>query len=138
MKVTPYIDILGAPFGALQEAVLTAFGAPMSESVNRLNQSELSYKDVTFRFSPQPEGKLIEATVCSEFFQIKGCNISPNHMREISFRELGFVVAKLDIDSFVAQGFIVSPKFGLAFDPNDECALTVFSRSELAEWQRLA
>jgi hypothetical protein len=57
--------------------------------------------------------------------------------REIGFADLGFFVAKHDLNSFEASGFVVSPKYGIAFDSHHNHFLTIFCEADLKEWEKL-
>lgn len=133
MHLTPYIEVTGVPFGAAETLVLSNLGAAHRRTVDYLGRLELAFEARAFRFSAQT-GLFVEATLCSEYFQIDGCALPGAKGGEAAFVELGFTVAKLDADSFERNGFIVSPRFGVAFDPHHAPFLTAFARSELPEW----
>jgi hypothetical protein len=137
MRIVPYISAHGVSFGSSEESVVSILGSEFKRQFNRTGQIELIYDAYTFRLS-RDEQVFVEATIDSECFEIEGCTLHSTKMNEISFAELGFTVAKLDNQSFEAQGFIVSPKFGVAFDPHFPSWLTVFAKGELNAWQNLA
>lgn len=135
MRILPYTNIDQVSFGSSEETVVSILGSKFTRKANEIGQVELAYENSTFRFL-KVENILVEVTVNSEYFQIDDYCLSAGS--EIAFVELGYFVAKFDQDSFEAQGFIVSPKFGIAFDPHFPSWLTVFSKSELGAWQKLA
>lgn len=137
MRVVPYVSTAGVLFGSKEEDICNALGQPSRREYNRLEQLELIYDFCTFRLS-KAEGKLVEATANSECFEIEGLRFPGKGCREIAFVELGYAIAKLDKESFLCHGFVVSPAFGLAFDPQFHPYLTVFARTELPGWQDVA
>ncbi len=136
MKLVPYQSAEGVAFGSSEAEVVAAMGTPRSRVVDPLGQLELRYDIATFRFSPDDQC-LVEATLSSEYFEIRGCVLPPNGRGEVAFVELGYVIAKLDSASFSSVGFIVSPAFGLAFDPHHAPHLTVFARTQLERWTNI-
>ena len=136
MNVRPYQSAAGVAFGSSEAEAVSLLGPPLARKVDSQKKVELEYRDAVFRFSPE-EGSLIEATLSSEYFEIEGCSLPRKEPAEVAFVELGYVVAKLDPASFSSVGFVVSPAFGLAFDPHHASHLTVFARSELAFWTAL-
>lgn len=133
MKIVPYQSAAGIAFGSSEAEATSALGKPLARKVDSLEQVELRYEGAIFRFSPN-ERRLVEVTLSSECFEITGCVLPPKASGEVGFVELGYVIAKLDPASFSSVGFIVSPAFGLALDPNHAPHLTAFARSELASW----
>lgn len=137
MRVIPYISFADIPFGSNEEAVISMCGSADRRGIDRLGRLELKYASQTFRLSGDAR-VLVEVTACSEYFEIENCTLPNSKRPEIAFVELGYAVAKLDQDSFLAHGFIVSPRFGIAFDPHGPPYLTVFARSELSAWKDMA
>lgn len=134
MQITPYIASCNLLFGAIESEIVAKHGQPNRRSTTRSNKIELIYPSNTFRLCGA-SGELVELTTDSEYFKIDGCQLPGDKRTEVAFVELGYVVAKLDQDAFLAHGFVVSPKFGIAFDPRYPCHLTAFAKSELAVWQ---
>jgi hypothetical protein len=137
MRVIPYISIADIPFGCTEEVVISTCGVPHRREIDRLERLELVYESQTFRLAGDT-GKLVEVTACSEYFEIDNCKMPNSKRNEVAFVELGYAVARLDQDSFLAHGFFVSPRFGIAFDPHFPPYLTIFARSELYAWQNAA
>jgi hypothetical protein len=138
MNVRPYHSAVGVTFGSSEGEATATLGPPLKRMLNSLDQVELWYPNATLRFSGDGE-RMIEATLSSEYFEIEGCAaLTPGKPGGIAFVELGYAIAKLDPASFIAQGFFVSPAFGLAFDPHHAPHLTVFAHAELAHWRRLS
>ena len=120
--------MLGICFGSLEATIIEIHGKPERDGENRLGSKELIFPDKIFRLRPS-DGGLHEVTLDSEYFQLEG--------REIGFADLGFFVAKHDLNSFEASGFVVSPKYGIAFDSHDNQFLTIFCEADLMEWEKL-
>lgn len=128
MKITPYKDVLEVRFESAEAAIIDKHGKPERESKNQIGSRELIYPNKIFRLRPD-SGLLHEVTVNSEYVNLDG--------REIGFVDLGFFVAKHDVNSFEASGFTVSPKYGIAFDSHHKYFLTAFCEADLKEWERL-
>ncbi len=128
MRFTPYKEVLGICFGTLEATIIEIHGKPERVGENRLGSKELIFPDKIFRLRPS-DGALHEITIDSEYFQLEG--------REIGFADLGFFVAKHDLNSFEASGFVVSPKYGIAFDSHHNYFLTIFCEADLKEWEKL-
>jgi hypothetical protein len=133
MLVIPYISANAISFGSTYEDVIAKLGGSFSEKRNRLNQRELVYEYSTYRFSDK-ENVLVEVTLNDEYFMIEGCCLDGAKVPELAFVNLGYVVAKLDPKSFVKNGFIVSPRYGIAFDPHYPSHVTAFASEELELW----
>lgn len=137
MRIVPYVSIAEMPFGCDEAVVLAAFGKPHQRELNRHQRLELAYGSHSFRFAREG-GALVEVTASAASLAIAGCVLPGATRAELAFVELGYAMAKLDPGSFLAHGFIVSPRFGMAFDPHAPSFVTAFARSELAGWQDLA
>jgi hypothetical protein len=55
----------------------------------------------------------------------------------VPFASLEAFVCEHDPLSFRRAGFVVSPRFGLAFDPSEPAWVTALARHCLAEWRAL-
>jgi hypothetical protein len=137
MRIVPYLSVAGVPFGSTEEDIHQLLGTASKREVSRLKRLELTYDSCVFRLSEE-DGRLIESTANSEYFEMHGLTLPGAKSREVAFVELGYAVAKLDTESFLCHGFFVSPAFGLAFDPHFPMYLTVFAKSELVGWQDAA
>lgn len=126
MRIVPYSNILNISFGSTESAVIKILGDPQRKNESSLGDTELIYSDKIFRFEPE-NGAFHEATLNSEYFDFLG--------QEVAFAKLGFLIAKNDLESFEENGFLVSPKYGIAFDPNDRFFLTAFCREDLERWK---
>jgi hypothetical protein len=56
----------------------------------------------------------------------------------VPFASLAPFLREHDPGTFRAGGFIVSPAFGIAFDPSDSNWLTALAAHALPEWRKLA
>lgn len=126
MKIIPFKKVIDVSFGDSKVDIISKHGKAERESENSVESKELVYSDKIFRFRHEAE-TLHEVTLNSEYFDLDG--------REIGFAGLGFFIAKNDTSSFKTNGFLVSPKYGLAFDPHDKYFLTVFCQADLERWR---
>ena len=137
MKIIPYEHVSGVAFGASPKKASAIFGKP-EQTARRTDDRRLEvvFPSLVCRFDAR--SRLVEVTASSDSFEIQGCRIRPNKGRTVAFSQLGFAVGKLDPASFIVNGFIVSPRFGIAFDPDQPNCVTAFSKSELVGWEKLA
>ena len=126
MKYIPYESINGINFGFGENNIIETLGKPISVSKNKLEMKELNYEKSIYRLK---ENKVIEITSDIE-------NI-PLPDKNVTFKELKEFIAKNDKKSFDTVGFYVSPKYGIAFDPNHNSWVTMFCKSELKEWENI-
>src|SRR5687768_12299342 len=135
MKIVPYEHVSGAVFGASPKKVSAILGTP-EHTARRTNDRrlEVTFPRLVCRFDAR--SRLVEVTACSDSFEIRGCRIGPKRGRTVPFAQLGFAVGKLDPASFIVLGFIVSPRFGITFDPDQPNYITAFDRSELSFWEK--
>jgi hypothetical protein len=55
----------------------------------------------------------------------------------VPFASLGAVIREQDPQAFDRAGFLVSPRFGVAFDPSEPCWMTALAGHCLAQWAAL-
>jgi hypothetical protein len=55
----------------------------------------------------------------------------------VPFASLEAFIAAQDPAAFRRAGFVVSPQFGLAFDPREPCWITALARHCLPQWEAL-
>jgi hypothetical protein len=127
MKVEPYAAIDGVHFGSDQATVTAALGRPDRISQGRDGGTELNYPQLTARFASD---KLVEVTVDSKAITL-GSVI-------VLFERLEPFLKENDESVFDCMGFIVSPKYGIAFDPEFPSWVTVFPKERLAVWQEIS
>lgn len=89
--------------------------------------NELDYGDVVYRF--QDCGRLEEITMQAEVLNIG--NVA------VPFANLAAFIRAHDSEAFERAGFVISPQFGLAFDPLQPSWVTALARHCLLEWKCL-
>lgn len=127
MKLLPFIRVDATPFSASREDIERERGRPVQEAFNLVGLTELDYGTVVFRF--QSSGRLEEITMQAQAVEVEGCDV-PFHALETFVRERDDAV-------FDRAGFVVSPRFGLAFDPRSSGWVTALAAHCLDEWRAL-
>lgn len=127
MQLDPFVSVNGLPFSATREQVLRRYGKPVQEGFNIVGLVELDYGSTVFRF--QSSGRLEEVTQQATTVDL-GAAVIP-------FEALHDHVRHHDLGVFERAGFVVSPRFGLAFDPASERWVTALAAHCLDEWRAL-
>ena len=127
MDLTPFQSVNGLSFGLAEKAIIEILGDPESEGLNAIGDLELRYKDLLPRFSTD-EG-MLEVSFNASTLSIGG------HL--VTFSGLQEFIRANDPESVEALGFIVSPKLGLAFDPDNPFWVSAFSKKRLNLWLEL-
>lgn len=128
MKLDPFERVDDTPFSLSRAALLRQRGEPLRSARNGVGLNEMDYGDVVYRF--QDGGRLEEITQQAEVLSIGKVAIPFAHLAE-------FLRAH-DPEVFERARFLVSPGFGLAFDPSEPFWVTALARHCLPEWKRLA
>ena len=127
MKLDPYVQVGDTPFTASREDLLRTRGEPWRAQRNGVGLDEMDYGDVVYRF--QDSGRLEEITMQGEVVNIG--NIA------VPFASLAAFLRAQDPDTFERAGFVISPRFGLAFDPSEPSWVTALALHCLPEWRKL-
>ena len=127
MRLQPFERVDDTAFSASRDDVMRARGAPVRTGRNDVGLHELDYGSVVFRF--QDNGRLEEVTQQVPVL-ILG-NVS------VPFAALADFVHAQDDASFERAGFVVSPRYGLAFDPSCPYWVTALARHCIATWRAL-
>jgi len=127
MKLHPFSSVNGVPFSVSREEVLRMRGRPVREGRNDVGLNELDYEDVVYRF--QDCGRLEEVTA-----QAPVVNLGTV---AVPFAALERFVRENDPSMFERAGFVVSPTFGLAFDPHCASWVTALAEHCIDEWRAL-
>lgn len=127
MHLEPYARVDGTPFTATRADVLRAHGSPLSELRNEVGLTALDFGGVVYRF--QDNGRLEEITTRAEVLHLGTV--------AVPFRDLAAFVRSNDASSFDRAGFLVSPRYGIAFVPGEPCWVTALARHCLGEWEAL-
>ena len=127
MRLEPYVRVDDTLFSATSADIVRARGQPWHTGRNGVGLNELDYGDVVYRF--QDSGRLEEITMQAAVVNIG--NVA------VPFSNLAGFVRAHDPEAFDRAGFVVSPRFGLAFDPSQPSWVTALARHCLPEWKRL-
>ena len=127
MKLDPYVQVDRTPFSASSADILGARGQPWRSGRNGVGLNELDYGDVVYRF--QDCGRLEEITLQAEVVTLG--NVA------VPFETLAAFLRAQDPEVFERAGFVVSPRFGLAFDPKEPFWVTALARHCIPEWEAL-
>jgi hypothetical protein len=127
MKLDPFVQVDDTLFSVSRNELLRRKGPPLRRTLNDVALEAFDYGGVVYRF--QASGRLEEVTTRAPVVRIGGI--------AIPFRALeGFVNAQ-DPGVFERAGFLISPRFGLAFVPADPDWVTALARHCLPTWHAL-
>jgi hypothetical protein len=127
VKLQPYVQVDGTPFSATRAQIKQARGRPWRVERNGVGLNEMDYGDVVYRF--QDCGRLEEVTREARVLSVG--NIS------VPFGMLAAFVRGQDAEAFERVRFLVSPRFGLAFDPSEPYWVTALARHCIDQWKAL-
>lgn len=127
MKLEPFVRVDETLFSASKDDILAARGKPMRTCRNDVGLNELDYGTVVYRF--QDCGRLEEITV-----QAPTVNFGKV---TVPFSALRSFIQCQDPAMFEKAGFLVSPKFGLAFDPDSDFLVTALAAHCLDAWRAI-
>ena len=127
MRVEPFERVDGRPFSVTRADLVASLGPPQREFQNGVGLYELDYGTVVYRF--QLCGRLEEVTAEAPVLHLD--NVS------VPFTGLETFVCSHDAAAFRRAGFVVSPRFGLAFDSSEPALVTALARHCLRQWEAL-
>lgn len=127
MKLQPFEQVDDTPFTASMDDIVRAHGQPWRSQRNDVGLNELDYGGVVYRF--QDSGRLEEITQEAEVVSLGKV--------AVPFTSLAGFIRAQDPDAFERAGFLVSPGFGLAFDPTEPFWVTALARHCIPEWEAL-
>jgi hypothetical protein len=127
MNLEPFVSVDGTPFTSTQGEIVAKRGQPNKRLRNSVGLNEFDYGDVVFRF--QDSGRLEEITRLAPVLFIG--------TQAILFPSLAEFVRRNDASAFERGGFIVSPWFGLAFDPQCPSWVTALAEHCLETWRAM-
>lgn len=107
MKLTPYVQVDDIAFSASPAELVLRKGSPAVRGRNAIGLEEMDYGDSVYRF--QGNGRLEEVTRQASVIQLP--------QAAVPVRTLATFLREQDPSAFERGGFIVSPRFGLAFAP---------------------
>lgn len=127
MKLEPFVLVDSTPFSASREELVAERGQPSTELRNSVGLNEMDYGSVVYRF--QDCGRLEEITTRAPVVYIGAV--------DVPFTALEGFVKGNDASAFERAGFIVSPKYGLAFDPNCPNWVTALAAHCIESWRAI-
>jgi hypothetical protein len=127
MNLEPFVSVDGTSFTSTQSEIVAKRGQPNKRLRNSVELNEFDYGDVVFRF--QDSGRLEEITRLAPVLFI-GTQV-------VLFASLAEFVRGNDPTAFERGGFIVSPRFGLAFDPQCPSWVTALAEHCLETWRAM-
>ena len=127
MKLEPFVLVDSTPFSASREELIAERGQPSTELRNSVGLNEMDYGSVIYRF--QDCGKLEEITTRAPVVYIGAV--------DVPFTALEGFDKSNDASAFERAGFVVSPKFGLAFDPNCPNWVTALAAHCIESWRAI-
>jgi len=128
MDLDPFERVDDTPFSLREEDLLRDRGRPWRRVRNGVGLTELDYGDVVYRF--QDSGRLEEITLQAQVLNLGKV--------AVPFAHLAAFIRDHDTAAFECARFLVSPGFGLAFDPDEPSWVTALARHCLPQWRRLA
>jgi hypothetical protein len=127
MKLQPFVRVDETDFSASSSDITSLKGEPLRERRNDVGLNEFDYGDVVYRF--QDSGRLEEIT--KEASVVVLGNVA------VPFDTLASFIKEHDRAAFERAGFLVSPEFGLAFDPTDPYWVTAIAKHCVITWKVL-
>jgi hypothetical protein len=127
MRLEPFVRVDATPFSASVADVIAGHGEPLRRGRNNVDLNELDYGEVVFRF--QDNGRLEEVTLQAPVLHLGAL--------AVPFAALDAFVREHDPQVFTRGGFVVSPRFGLAFVPSQPSWVTALAAHALPQWEAL-
>ncbi|PWF46029.1 hypothetical protein [Massilia glaciei] len=127
MKVDSFRAVGIAKFGEFRAALVNILGHPLSEGFSRIGDLELRYQNAIYRF----DSTRVLAEITFDAPEIEFASDT------VGFANLAEYLAARDSDLFERVGFIVSPAYGIAFDPNFPSWVTAFPVESIPLWREI-
>lgn len=127
MKLLPFVQVDGTRFTDSLADITARHGQAFRAGRNSVDLNEFDYGHVVFRF--QDGGRLEEVTQQAPFVELGAV--------AVPFQSLAAFVEAHDEGAFERAGFLVSPRYGLAFDPRDPCWVTAIAAHCLDSWRAI-
>jgi len=125
MKFIPLRQFGDIGFGAAADTLISLKGKPKRTRVKRSGLTELDYGSIFYRFSQ--DSRLVEVTANAPTIELSAVLV-PFSLLANYFREH-------DQLYFERCGFLVSPRFGIAHDPDFPSWVTAFPASSIDLWR---
>lgn len=124
MLFVPLNAVNNIHFGATSSEVEALLGEPVRRSTDRMGRVELHFGSAIYRFSGE---SLEEVTIEAPVVSIATVAIPFHHLADY--------LRENDPACFERVGFIISPAYGLAHDPQFACWVTAFPTSLVELWR---
>ena len=124
MRIAAYQSVESVNFNIKRAELIGLLGSPEREMESDMWAVELYYPLGIYRFNSNDQLK--EISVDAPKLEIDG--------KSVAFEHLAPFLESSDAAVFEASGFLVSPKFGFAFDQFFPSWVTAFPREELQDW----
>src|SRR6516225_7410858 len=121
MRVIPLRQFGDVEFGSAADALISLKGEPKRTRVKRSGLTELDYGSIFYRFSQ--DGLLVEVTADAPTLELDAVLVS--------FNLLANYLREHDQSYFERCGFSISPRFGVAHDPDFPSWVTAFPASSI-------
>lgn len=126
MKITPLYSVGTLKFGTDQAQCVATLGEPIRKTISRLGDQEFHYSHGIYRFSQN--NKLVETSIDASLVELAN--------KSVPFTLLGNFLKQNDPEIFETVGFMVSPSFGIAFDPLCPSWVTAFPGESISLWRK--
>lgn len=126
-RLEPFVAFDDVPFSIGVQDLVARLGPPNRQSRNAVALNAYDYGHSVFRF--QDGGRLEEITKRAPVLQIGAV--------AVPFHALAGFLRGQDDEAFERAGFVVSPRYGLTFVPEDPDWVTALARHCLPTWRAL-
>lgn len=127
MRFSPFTKVGDITFGTDAGTLAGLIGQPRAQRVNRDGLMEFDYGSVVYRFDET--STLVEITADSPAIQLDS--------HQVPFACLASCIREHDQSAFERYGFLVSPRFGIAHDPDFPSWVTAFPEKSLHFWRAI-
>lgn len=131
MRLRPFLEVDDLAFAATRDAIVARLGAPLRRTRNGVGLDEFDYGARVLRF--QPSGRLEEVTQRAPVLYL----LDEEGVADLPFAGLAAYVRAHDDAAFERAGFLVSPRFGLAFVPGEPDWVTALAAHCIDTWRAL-
>ena len=128
MRLEPYRSVDGVPFEIRPDELLRRHGRPPRGGPNGIGLDEWDYGSVVYRFQSST-GRLEEVTRRAPVLYLGTL--------DVPFAALERFVRSGDPEAFERAGFVVSPRWGLAFAPDCPDWVTALASHCIPTWRAL-
>ena len=132
MRLQPYIRVNDTLFTASVDEILGHRGVPQHRQGHDIGLTALDYGEQVFRFQDST-GRLEEVTARAPVLYL----LTDCVARDLPFASLAAFVRAQDGAAFDRVGFLVSPRFGLAFVPSEPDWVTALAAHCIDTWRAL-